>query len=334
MTDNTTERWDAAASGEAGLAATVEATATPPLPTPPLHRLVEKYRVWGVLLFMGVAWGLSISLAKIAALSGAHPFGITFWQSFLSAGVLVVFNAVQRRRISLNRRMLGLYVVCGLLGSVIPGILYFYAASRISAGVLSITIALVPILTYVAAVSVGIEKIVRGRVTGVACGAVAVVLLVAPEGSLPDPSDAVWVLAALVAAVCYVGENMVLALRMPEGAHPLMVTCGMFLAATAIMAPVVLATDTFVPLGWPWGRLEWSIVGMVMVSSIAYTLFVYLVKTAGPVFASQTAYVITLSGVAWGMVIFDERHSMWIWISLALMLAGLILVTPRKKSRT
>ena len=46
-------------------------------------------------------------------------------------------------------------------------------------------------------------------------------------------------------------------------------------------------------------------------------------------FAAQTAYVVTLSGVLWGIVIFGEQHSPWIWGALAVMLIGLALVTPR-----
>jgi drug/metabolite transporter (DMT)-like permease len=33
------------------------------------------------------------------------------------------------------------------------------------------------------------------------------------------------------------------------------------------------------------------------------------------------------------MALFGERHSSWIWLSLALMLAGLALVTPRKRAK-
>jgi drug/metabolite transporter (DMT)-like permease len=59
-------------------------------------------------------------------------------------------------------------------------------------------------------------------------------------------------------------------------------------------------------------------------------LFLYLVIYAGPVFASQTAYVVTLSGVLWGIMIFDDEHSLWVWLSLGVMMLALTLVTPRK----
>ena len=35
---------------------------------------------WFLLLFMGVAWGLTFSLAKIAAEGGGQPLGINYWR--------------------------------------------------------------------------------------------------------------------------------------------------------------------------------------------------------------------------------------------------------------
>ena len=79
--------------------------------------------------------------------------------------------------------------------------------------------------------------------------------------------------------------------------------------------------------------VEWAIVGMATISVTAYSMFIYLIAHAGPVFASQTAYVVTFSGVFWGMVIFDEQHSVWIWASLVVMLVALMLVTPRNNEK-
>jgi drug/metabolite transporter (DMT)-like permease len=67
-----------------------------------------------------------------------------------------------------------------------------------------------------------------------------------------------------------------------------------------------------------------------LLSGIAFTILLYVIKTAGPVFASQTAYVITLAGVAWGIILFSESHSIYIWSALALTLMGIGLVRPRQ----
>jgi drug/metabolite transporter (DMT)-like permease len=303
-----------------------------PAKGPPSGSFATPLWAWAVLLFLGVVWGLTFSLAKIATAGGAHPLGITFWQALLGAVILGVVALVRRQPLSMKPWALQIYAICGLLGSVIPGVLFFYAASRVPAGVLSITVTVVPILTFVLSALFGLDRFGFPRVMGVLFGALAVVLLVAPEQSLPDPGAAPWVLAACAASACYAVENLVIALRMPEDADSFTVTFGMFLAATAMLAPVVIATGSFVALTWPWGPVEWSIVGMAAVSALAYSLYIYLIGQAGPVFSSQVAYAVTLAGVFWGMALFGERHSPWIWLSLALMLAGLALVTPRKRS--
>ncbi len=291
---------------------------------------VPRLFAWLVLLFAGVVWGLSFSLARMAVEGGGDPLGITLWQAALGTVVLFAVLAGRRQTVSFKGRLPGLYVICALLGTAVPGVLFYHAAAHVPAGVLAITVTLVPILTVFLALLLGVERLAVFRLLGVVCGLLAVVLLVAPESSLPDAAAVFWVLVACLASVCYVAENMVIALRMPDGASPFMVACGMHLMAALILAPVVFAADGFVALAWPWGRVEWAIIGLSVGNALAYSLFIYLVNRAGPVFASQVAYVVTLSGVFWGMAIFGEQHSGWVWLSLALMLAGLAMVTPRK----
>lgn len=286
---------------------------------------------WPVFLLIstGSAWGVTFSLARIAASAGAHPIGLTLWQGLLGGLLLLALAAARRRPPAVSRHHLRFYLVCGLLGTVIPSILYFYAASRVPAGVLSITIALVPILTFAAALLLGIDRLAWGRAAGLFAGLAAVLLIVLPEGSLPDPAMAAWVLLAVVSALCYAAEGIYVALRRPAVSDPAATVAGMLLMASAVLIPVVLVTGTFVPLGLPWGAVEWSVIGMVAVNAVAYSVFYHLIQIAGPVFATQMGYVVTIAGVAWGIVIFGEQHSVWIWGALAFMLAGLALVRPR-----
>jgi drug/metabolite transporter (DMT)-like permease len=59
-------------------------------------------------------------------------------------------------------------------------------------------------------------------------------------------------------------------------------------------------------------------------------MFIHAVSRYGPVFASQTGYIVTLTGVLWGIAIFGESHSLWVWGALVSMVIGLVLVKPRK----
>jgi len=290
-------------------------------------------RAWTLLLFGGGIWGITFSLAKLATEGGAHPFGITLWQGFLGGLLLLGVNFVRRRRLAMGHRFLVFYLVCGLLGTAIPSTLFFYAAQHIPAGVLSICLAAMPILTFAAALMLRLDTFALARVLGVGLGLLSVVLLVGPESSLPDPGASPWVVVALLAAACYAAENIYIALKLPSGSDAGMILCGMLLMAGALMVPVVLASNTFTPLALPLGVVELSVVGMALINVISYGVFVYLVSSAGPVFASQMAYVVTLSGVVWGIILFSEQHTPWVWSALVAMLAGLMLVKPRQMNQ-
>lgn len=295
----------------------------------PLLRPVQWVWAWTVLLLVGIGWGYTIILAKVIAGGGGHPFGIALWTSAFGAGFLLLFSFVRRRPFSFRRDLVWLYVVCGVLGVVIPAISFYFAAPHLPAGVLSIMVTVGPILTFLFSAFFGLERFASLRVLGVVFGVLAVAFLVGPETSLPDPSAVPWVLLACLPGLCYALQNMVLTLRMPDDVSPVIVTCGNFLASTVVLLVVVTATGSFLPLAWPWGVVEWSIVGMAAVNAVGYGLFIYLIAYAGAVYASQVAYIVTISGVAWGIVIYDEQHSMWVWLSLAFILTGLTLVRPR-----
>ena len=293
---------------------------------------VATNRLWAlaVLLIMGLAWGLSFSLGKIAATGGAHPLGISFWQCWTAGALLIAIACVRRQSVSITPKLIGFFVIIGLLGLVIPTALLYYAASHVSAGVLSISVAVVPILTFLASAIYGVDKFAWGRLVGVGLGMLAIIFLVAPANSLPDRTQLPWVILAFVSGACYAALNMVLSLKTPTGVDSLVVTCGMFTAAALMMVPIVALTGSFAPLVWPLGAVEWSMIGLGLISFTAYTLYLHLIKLAGPVFTSQVANLVTLCGVLWGMILFGEKHSAWIWLSLATMMAAVMLVAPRR----
>lgn len=287
---------------------------------------------WLLMVVGGAGWGACFSLAKIATDLGAHPLGINWWQGTLGGILLLLFNIVRRVPVPLDRDHLVFYVVCGLLGTALPGTMFFYAANHIPAGVLSIVIALVPMMSFAVSAALGFDRITALRLFGVALGLVAIIMMTVPEASLPDRAMVPWLLLAVAAAACYAAENNFIALRKPAATSSITLLCGMLLLAALVMTPLVLVTGTFVTLTSPFGKIELCVVGIAVINVVCYGMFVHLVAFAGPVFASQTGYIVTISGVFWGIVIFGEQHSAWIWGALMVMLVGLTLVKPLGQS--
>lgn len=284
-----------------------------------------------LLLYSGGTWGITFSLARIATESGAHPLGLTFWQTFGGGITLLALCAVRNRWPVLDRRHLIIYLIIGSIGSLIPGTLFFMAAAHVPAGILAITVATIPLMTYGASWMLRIDAFSPKRISGIVVGLLAIMLLVGPEGSLPEPSMSGWILLVLLASVFYTVENLYVDIYIPAGADMVALLAGALLVGGILILPLVLYVDAFVPLTVAWGRVEWSVTGMAVIGSVAYMVFLLVVKSSGAVFASQTGYIVTLSGVAWGIVIFDETHSAWVWGSLGLIMIGLTLVTPRER---
>ena len=180
--------------------------------------LLQLSKIWNftILILLGISWGFSFSLARMSTEGDFHPLAINYWMCIVSTICLGFFCLITRKRVPLTKHYLRLYVICGLLGSVIPGTLYFYAASEVSAGVLSITVATVPLTTFVGAIILRIETPSFGRILGVVLGIISIAFLVMPSTSLPKPSATFWVLIMVLAAGCYALENLVIAIKTPK----------------------------------------------------------------------------------------------------------------------
>ncbi len=282
-----------------------------------------------VLVVLGIGWGTTIPLTKIAVSTGHHPIGLIFWQLAIATVVLGLISAARRRLPTVNRQTLLFFLVISLLGTLIPNSFSYLAAANLPAGVMAIMIATVPMFTLPTALVLGIERPSMVRLLGVLLGTVAVVVVIAPDTSLPDPQKAVFVLVALVASLCYGLESNYLTLRTPPNTDPVATLFGASLIGTAIAAPLALGTGVWVDLTSLRGPAEQALVINSILHALIYTAYVWLVARAGPVFTSQVAYVVTIWGVIFSAWLLGETYSVWVLSSLGLMIIGLTLVQPR-----
>jgi sucrose-phosphate synthase len=284
-------------------------------------------------LLMGVLRGPALSLAKIGVPTGGHPVGMALWQVVTSSSLLLCLLLLQSRRPLWRSEVVRFGMVCGSCGVAFPAIALFWSAYYLPAGVVAIAFASMPLFTYLLSILLKIERGQRRRLLGVAIGLVAMALLVLPESALPAPGLAPWVLLALAASVSMSIENTYAGGYRPPGVGCFELSFSRQAAAVIPLLPLALLSGTALPVLEPWGTAQYAATGTGLLSGIAYTLLLFVIKSAGPVFASQTAYVITLAGVGWGMILFAETHSLYIWTALLLTLAGISMVGPRSPHR-
>ncbi len=306
---------------------------TPLGPPPPEVRAPrERVRLLVLLILSGLGWGAAISFTKLATSGGDHPLTLLFWQVVILTVVLAARLALVRGRLPLSRRHLMFYCIAGLLGTTFPNAMSYWAAPHVPAGIIAIVFSLAPLMTFALALIVRMEEWDPVRLFGVLLGLSAIAVLVLPETALPDPAIAVWIAVFVVVALSYAGEDVYAATAMPVEDSPLTLLLGMSLATLIMITPAILVAGIPIAFFRTGAPHEVALLGASLLHLVAYASLLYLIRHAGAVFASQISYVVTLSGVFWGMAIFGEVPSAWVWAALVLALAGLGLARPRGRT--
>ena len=283
-----------------------------------------------VLLGSGLAWGSTQTLGKIAVSTGHQHFGLIFWQLAIGAVFLGLISLIQRKSVPLTRATLGFSVVIAVIGTIIPNSAFYYAVAHLPAGIMSIIISTVPLLAFPIALAIGMDRFSLPRLVGLLCGLAGVALIALPQASLPEIGMAAFIPIALIGPLFYACESNLVGRYGTAGMDPLQ---AMFLTSavgTVLALPLALGSGQWINPVARFGPPEMALVASSLVHALAYSGYLWLAARAGAVFAAQTGYIVTATGVIWAIVVLDERYSGWVWAALVLMLFGLSLVQPRE----
>jgi drug/metabolite transporter (DMT)-like permease len=284
----------------------------------------------GVLLWLGIGWGATHPLGKIATETGHGPFGLIFWQQVVMVVLLGAIALVRRKGIRLGPDALRFYVIVAVLGTLIPNGTFYASVAHLPSGVMSIIIAMIPMLAFPMALALGLDRFSALRLVGLALGLSGVALLAAPGAALPDAAMLAWLPIALIGPFFYAMEATYVAWRGTQGMDALQAMLGASLAGLILCAPVMLVLDQGYWPG-PLGRDDWALALSSALHALLYATYVWLAASAGAVFAAQSSYLVTAAGMLWAIVLLGERPNATVWLALAVMLAGVALVQPRER---
>lgn len=291
----------------------------------------ERVLLFACLVAMGAGWGATQPLAKIAVSEGYRHLGLVFWQMAIGAVVLTLVQIARGRRFRTDPPALFVYFWIALLGTVLPNSASYEAARQLPAGLISILLSLVPLFAFPMALALGNEGFAWKRLAGLALGLFGVLLIVAPESSLPDRAMVLFIPLALVAPLFYAFEGNAVARWGTANLGAIEVLHGALLVGTLIAAPLALATGEFIDPRPPWGAPDLAVALTSLIHVVVYTTYVWMVGRAGAVFAIQVSYLVTGFGVMWSMAILGESYSPFIWGAMVIILTGVFLVQPRPR---
>lgn len=227
-------------------------------------------------------------------------------------------------------RVLAANLLFGLLSTAIFYALMYWALDQVTAGVATIVMAVVPLVTLLMAAAHGTESLRARAVIGslLAFGGIAWMTLSTDELILPLPA-----LAAMLVAALAVSESVILGKRL-SGNHPAMTNAvGIGSGAVVLLVLSALNGDAWVLPSQP--EAAWSVAYLVTLGSVG--LFVLLLLVVRRWTASATSYmfvlfpVVTMLLEAW---LVDEPITLRAVAGAALVMSGVWFGALSPSSRT
>lgn len=286
----------------------------------------------GLLVVLGVGWGATQPLGKVAASTGTGPFALIFWQLVICTLVLGIATLARGKGLVLTRRAFVFYGVVAMIGTLIPNFTFYTSVVHLPAGIMSILISTVPLLSYPMTLLLRIDRFERRRLAGLMLGLAGVALIALPKSSLPDAGMLVFLPLALLGPFFYAVEGTFVSRFGMAGMDPVQAMFGASLVGMILCFPAVMITGQWVNPVARFDQAEQALVLSSVLHAMLYSTYVGLAARVGAVFATQTSYIVTAAGLCWSMLLLGERFSPWIWVALPVMLLGLTLVQPRYRA--
>lgn len=293
-----------------------------------------KSRVLWLILLAGFALGSSTVTTRIGVQYFAPAYFLAVRFGIGALGFLMLASMFKPKLPAAKRPWLDMIIVG--MATAIPMLLFAMALQVLSSGVLSLFIALIPVLTAAMAYITAAEKVSLRLATGLALSLAGVVFLIATgttglasqvtEVSLQGQGFAL--IGALLAA--FAGVYMRRQLR---GEDTVVITGVQQAASLAVLLPFALATSRFEASAIPATGWLAAIYSGIAGSILAFVTMTHLIKRYGATYGSFPSYIVPVVATLLGAVLLDEVISPSFAAAFALVLAGVILGTrPAKPS--
>ncbi len=277
-----------------------------------MHRL----GVWPFIVFTGIAFGGGGLFNKALVDDGVDPFTAT-WIPFVVSGLLGVAVGVARRH--LRRSAVRPAVLLGVIASALPGLLFNLGFEELPAGIVTLLIALGPIVTAVVAHFVFADEPFNAvKASGLAVSIVGVGVLAA--GSMNGGASGRGLVLVVIGSVI-AGSGGVLSRKFVLEHGPMALLAPQLLVGGLMVLVVSRLVDS--PLAPSGGFEPWQLAGFAVTGVSTYLAFLSLLKanqigTTGQV--SIVTYCIPLFGVLGGLFLFDDP------LTVSLVLGGLLIL--------
>lgn len=284
-----------------------------------------------LVLAVGLVWGLTPALSRMASGLGSNPLGLAIWVNGISAGLCLGIAAYRGKLPWLRWSEVMFFVYWAVLAGILQRMTTFFVTEHVEAAMLSLIVTLQGFMVFAFAAATKMEKATPRRLFGLLIGLIGVSLVLFTRFDMADGAQNAWLLFALLLPLLFALEAIFLAGKRPQHVD-LFAAVGLMMGiSTLLMLPWAYATGDLMSLDPKIGQLEILVLLMGIAGACSLLLAFHLIAKAGAVFYSQSAYTMTIAGVLWGMLLLNEELSALAWLAFVIVVIGMYLVEPKAR---
>lgn len=282
------------------------------------------------LILLAAIWGSSFLFTRISV-PVLGPAVLIEYRVAFAALFLALVGLLLKKRLDLAANWKH-YFILGFFNSAFPFLLFAYAASTLTAAVLSVLNATAPMWGALIGALWSRQPISAKMGLGLVLGTCGVALLVGFDAVTAQPGAGIAIGAALTAAASYSVASAYA--KAAKAVAPFANAHGSMWAATILVIPAL----AFFPAP---GETTPGIMGAalalgVMCTGAAYVLYFKLIEDVGATSALTVTFLNPVFGILWGALFLGEVVGWYTIAGAAIVIAGTALVTgfaPRLSGR-
>jgi drug/metabolite transporter (DMT)-like permease len=273
------------------------------------------------LLLVYVVWGSTYLGIRLALEGGALPLTMVSGGRFIIAGSLMYAMLRWRGSPAPTRRQWRNLAIMGLTMLVLGNGMVVLAERTVSSGLAATAVASVPLWMALFSAMRG-QNASRGEWLGIAIGFLGVVWLNAGSSLTASPQGLILLLIAPIGWAF--GSIWARGLDLPS---PFMTAAGQMLCGGAMLIVLGLLSGER-PTTWPSMNGLLAVAYLCMFGSIvAFTAYVWLLHNVRPALVASYAYVNPVIAVILGVIIGNEHFGGRDLLAMAVILAGVVVLT-------
>ncbi len=290
-----------------------------------MEKTNKSFIIWGLLILLSIFWGTSFLLIK-KALIVFEPLQVGSLRIFIAGLTLMPIALMNIKK--LPREKIPYIFTSGLLGYLIPALLFSVAGSKISSSLSGALNSVTPLFVLIIGVLFFNQKIKSLQVIGLLIALIGSLLLIFSGGkgiSFDNP----YALLIFVATICY-GLNVNIMGEHFNEINSIHLAAWTLGTVTILSGIIALFTGSFNAIHHPdfWIAFgELFLLGAVN-SAMMSIIFNRLMQLSSPVFASSVTYLIPIVATFVG-VIDGENITTYHYLGVVITLIGVYLVNKK-----